>query len=155
MTSSDRSPVKVVLVAKSKTGKNMIKSQEIEKTADVLKSMEELAARAKSMASNLAFVASKAREGGNLSTRVYDDILDLVDQTGRTTSDMSKVIRVVRMEVGRLYKLSRHGEIELEKNKDLMEKIERALESLLGESQRVLYIMKKLKSVSADNKLIS
>jgi methyl-accepting chemotaxis protein len=133
----------------------MIKSQEIEKTTDILKSMEELASRAKTMASNLAFTASKAREGGNLSTRVYDDILDLVDQTGRTTSDMSKVIRVVRMEVGRLYKLSRHGEIELEKNKDLMEKVERSLEALLGESQRVLYIMKKLKSVSADNKLIT
>jgi methyl-accepting chemotaxis protein len=133
----------------------MIKSQEIEKATDVLKSMEELAGRANGMASNLACVASKAREVGSISTRVYDDILDLVDQTGRTTSDMSRMIRVVRMEVGRLYKLSRHGEIELERNKELMEKIERSLESLLGESQRVSYIMKKLKSVSADNKLIS
>jgi methyl-accepting chemotaxis protein len=133
----------------------MIESQKIEKAADVLKSLEELVLQAKSIASTLAYVASKAREAGSISTRVYDDILDLVDQTGRTTSDMSRVIRVVRMEVGRLYKLSRHGEIELEKNKELMEKIERSLETLLGESQRVLYIMKKLKSVSADNKLIA
>jgi len=133
----------------------MIKSQEIEKATDVLKSLEELADRTQGMASNLAYAASKAREGGSISTRVYDDILDLVDQTGRTTSDMGRMIRVVRMEVGRLYKLSRHGEIELEKNKELMEKIERSLEALSGESQRVLYIMKKLKSVSADNKLIS
>jgi methyl-accepting chemotaxis protein len=133
----------------------MIKSQEIEKATDVLKSLEELADRTQNMASNLAYAASKAREGGSISTRVYDDVLDLVDQTGRTTADMGRMIRVVRMEVGRLYKLSRHGEIELEKNKELMEKIERSLEALSGESQRVLYIMKKLKSVSADNKLIS
>ena len=133
----------------------MIKSQEIEKASDVLKSLEELSAQAKRMASNLAYVASKARERGNISTRVYDDILDLVDQTGRATSDISRMIRVVRMEVGRLYKLSRHGEIELEKNRELIEKIERSLESVLAESQRVLYIIKKLKSVSANNKLIS
>jgi methyl-accepting chemotaxis protein len=133
----------------------MIKSQGIEKTSDVLKSLEELSTQAKRMASNLAYAASKAREAGGLSTRVYDDILDLVDQIGRATSDISRMIRMVRMEVGRLYKLSRHGEIELEKNRELIEKIERSLESVLAESQRVLYIMKKLKSVSANNKLIS
>jgi methyl-accepting chemotaxis protein len=133
----------------------MIKSQEIEKASDVLKSLEEIANQAKSMASNLAFVASKAREAGSISTRVYDDILDLVDQTGRTTSDMSRMIRVVGMEVGRLYKLSRHGDIELEKDRELIEKIERSLDAVLAESQRVLYIVKKLKSVSANNKLIS
>lgn len=133
----------------------MIESQEIEKATDLLRSLEDLVVRGKRMASKLAYTASRAREGGGLSTRVYDDILDLVDQTGRTSTDMARMIRVVRMEVGRLYKLSRHGEIELEKNKELMEKIERSLEALLGESQRVLHIMKKLKSVSADNKLIS
>jgi methyl-accepting chemotaxis protein len=133
----------------------MIKSQEIEKASDVLKSLEELAAQAKSLASNLAYMASKAREGGNISTRVYDDILDLVDHTGHITSDLTRMIRVVKMEVGRLYKLSRHGEIELEKNRELTEKIERSLDMVLAESQRVLYIMKKLKAVSADNKLIS
>jgi methyl-accepting chemotaxis protein len=133
----------------------MIKSQEIEKTSDVLKSLEELATQAKNLASNLAYMASKAREGGNISTRVYDDILDLVDHTGHITSDLTRMIRVVKMEVGRLYKLSRHGEIELEKNRELTEKIERSLDMVLAESQRVLYIMKKLKAVSADNKLIS
>jgi hypothetical protein len=59
------------------------------------------------------------------------------------------------MEVGRLYRLSRHGEIELEKNRELVERVERSLEAVLTESQRVLYILKKLKSVSANNKLIS
>jgi methyl-accepting chemotaxis protein len=133
----------------------MIKSQEIEKASDVLKSLEEIANQTKSMVSNLAFMASKAREAGSISTRVYDDILDLVDQTGRTISDLSRMIRVVGMEVGRLYKLSRHGDIELEKDRELIQKIERSLDAVLSESQRVLYIVKKLKSVSADNKLIS
>jgi methyl-accepting chemotaxis protein len=132
----------------------MIKSQEIEKATDVLRWLEELSGQAKKMASNLAYVASRAKEVGSLSTRVYDDILDLVDQTSRATSDINRMIRVVKMEVGRLYKLSRHGEIELEKNRELIEKIETSLESVLAESQRVLYIMKKLKSVSANNKLI-
>jgi len=132
----------------------MIKSQQMEKASDVLKSLEELVTQAKNMASNLAYVASKAREAGNIPTRVYDDILDLVDQTGRTTSDINRMIRMVRMEVGRLYKLSRHGEIELEKNRELVERIERSLEAVLAESQKVLYIVKKLKSVSANNKLI-
>lgn len=133
----------------------MIKSQGIEKASDVLKSLERISAQAKNMASNLACAASQAREAGKISTRVYDDILDLVDQAGRITSDISRMIRVVRMEVGKLYKLSRHGEIEQEKNWELMEKIERSLDSVLGESQRMLYIIKKLKSVSANNKLIS
>jgi methyl-accepting chemotaxis protein len=132
----------------------MIKSQEMEKACVVLKSLEEIADQAKSMASNLAFVASKAREAGSISTRVYDDILDLVDQTGRTAADMSRMIRVVGMEVGRLYKLSRHGGIELEKDRELIEKVERSLDAVLAESQRVLYVVKKLKSVSANNKLI-
>ena len=56
----------------------MIKSQETEKASDVLRSLEELAAQAKGMASNLAYAASKSREAGNISTRLYDDILDLV-----------------------------------------------------------------------------
>jgi methyl-accepting chemotaxis protein len=133
----------------------MIKSHEIEKASDLLKSLEDIANHAKSMASHLAFVASKAREAGSISTRVYDDILDLVDQTGRTTADMSRMIRMVGMEVGRLYKLSRHGAVELEKDRELIEKIERSLDAVLSESQRVLYLVKKLKSVSANNKLIS
>ncbi len=133
----------------------MIKSQGIEKASNVLRSVEELSAQAKHTASSLAFAASQARETGELSTRVYDEILDLVDQTGQATSEINRIIRVVKMEVGKLYKISRHGEIELEKNGELIEKIERSLASLLQESQRVLYIMKKLKSVSANNKLIS
>jgi methyl-accepting chemotaxis protein len=133
----------------------MIKLQETEKASDVLRSLEELAAQAKGMASNLAYAALKSREAGNISARVYEDMLDLVDHTGRITSDLTRMIRVVKMEVGRLYKLSRHGEIELEKNRELVEKIERSLDMVLAESQRVLENVKKLKSVSTDNKLIS
>jgi methyl-accepting chemotaxis protein len=133
----------------------MIKSQEIEKASDVLKTLEELATQAQLMASNLANVACQAKEAGNIPARVYDDVLNLIDQTGRTTADISRTIRVVKMEVGRLYRLSRHGEIELEKNRELVERVERSLEAVLAESQRVLYIIKKLKSVSANNKLIS
>ncbi|MGB8657271.1 MAG: hypothetical protein WCE90_05745 [Candidatus Zixiibacteriota bacterium] len=133
----------------------MIKSQEIEKASDVLKSLDQLATQAQTMASNLALVASQAKEAGNIPTRVYDDILNLIDQAGRTTSDISRIIRLVKMEVGRLYRLSRHGEIELERNRELVERVERSLEMVLAESQRVLYIIKKLKSVSANNKLIS
>ncbi len=133
----------------------MIKSQETEKASDVLKSLEELVAQARSMASNLAYAALKSREAGNISTRVYEDLLDMVDHTGRITSDLTRMIRVVKMEVGRLYKLSRHGEIELEKNRELGEEIERSLDMVLAESQRVLENVKRLKSVSANNKLIS
>jgi len=132
----------------------MIKSQETDKASDILKSLEELAALASSMASNLAYAALKSRETGDISTRVYEDVLDLVDHTGRVTSDLTRMIRVVKMEVGRLYKLSRHGEIELEKNRELVEKIERSLDLVLAESGRVLENVRRLKSVSANNKLV-
>lgn len=135
-------------------GRTMIKSQETDKASDVLKSLEELAAQASSMASNLAYAALKSRETGDISTRVYEDVLDLVDHTGRVTSDLTRMIRVVKMEVGRLYKLSRHGEIELEKNRELVEKIERSLDMVLAESGRVLENVRRLKSVSANNKLV-
>lgn len=133
----------------------MIKLQETEKASEVLKSLEELAAQAKAVASNLAYAALKSREAGNISTRVYEDVLDLVDHTGRITGDLTRMIRVVKMEVGRLYKLTRHGEIEMEKNRELIEKIERSLDMVLAESERVLENVKRMKSVSANNKLIS
>jgi methyl-accepting chemotaxis protein len=133
----------------------MINLQETERASDVLKSLEELAAQAKTVASNLAYAALKSREAGNISTRVYEDVLDLVDHTGRITTDLTRMIRVVKMEVGKLYKLTRHGEIELEKNRELVEKIERSLDMVLSESQRVLESVKRLRSVSANNKLIS
>ena len=69
----------------------MIKSQETDKASDILKSLEELAALASSMASNLAYAALKSREAGDISTRVYEDVLDLVDHTGRTFGDYPAV----------------------------------------------------------------
>lgn len=132
----------------------MVESQKTEKAEDILKSVEEFAAQAKLVALNVASAASVARNIGNIPSRVNEEILDLVDQTSKTTDDINKMIKMVKMEMGSLYRLSRHGIIEFEKNQELLEKIERSLDSILSESQRVLGIVKKLKSISIDNKLI-
>ena len=132
----------------------MAESQKTENAEDVLKSVEEFAAQAKRVALNVASAAATARNTGNIPIRVNDDILDLVDQTTKATDDINKMIKMVKMEMGSLYRLSRHGVLEFEKNQELLDKIERSLESILAESQRVLYIVKKLKSISIDNKLV-
>lgn len=132
----------------------MVESQKTEKAGYVLKWVEEFAAQAKLLALNLASAAATARNTGNIPVRVNDDILDLVDQTTKAADDINKMIKMVKMEMGSLYRLSRHGIVEFEKNQELLDKIERSLESILSESQRVLHIVKKLKSISMDNKLI-
>jgi methyl-accepting chemotaxis protein len=132
----------------------MVESQKIDKAEDVLKSVEEFAAHAKLIALNLASAAATARNTGNIPIRVNDDILDLVDQTTKASDDINKMIKMVKMEMGSLYRLSRQGVIEFEKNQEFLDKIERSLEFILSESQRVLYLVKKLKSISVDNKLI-
>jgi len=132
----------------------MAEPQKTEKAEDVLKSVEEFAAQAKRVALNVASAAATARNTGNIPVRVNDDILDLVDQTTKATDDINKMIKMVKMEMGSLYRLSRHGVLEFEKNQELLDKIERSLESILAESQRVLYIVRKLKSISIDNKLV-
>jgi hypothetical protein len=58
------------------------------------------------------------------------------------------------MEVGGVYSINQYGEIEFQRNKVIEEKIEEYLERILGESQRILLIMKRLKSISIDNKLV-
>jgi twitching motility protein PilJ len=132
----------------------MVESQKTDKAEDVLKSVEEFAAQAKLIALNLASAAATARNTGNIPIRVNDDILDLVDQTTKASDDINKMIKMVKMEMGSLYRLSRQGVIEFEKNQELLDKIERSLEFILSEGQRVLYLVKKLKSISIDNKLI-
>lgn len=132
----------------------MVESQKTDKAEDVLKSVGEFAAQAKLIALNLASAAATARSTGNIPIRVNDDILDLVDQTTKASDDINKMIKMVKMEMGSLYRLSRQGVIEFEKNQELLDKIERSLEFILSESQRVLYLVKKLKSISIDNKLI-
>jgi methyl-accepting chemotaxis protein len=132
----------------------MVESQKTDKAEDVLKSVEEFAAQAKLIALNLASAAATARNTGNIPIRVNDDILDLVDQTTKASDDINKMIKMVKMEMGSLYRLSRQGVIEFEKNQEFLDKIERSLEFILSESQRVLYLVKKLKSISIDNKLI-
>lgn len=132
----------------------MIESQKTEKAEDILKSVEEFAEQAKVIALSVASVASTARNTGNIPARVNEEIWDLVDQVTKTTEDINKMIKMVRMEMGSLYRLSRHGIIEFEKNQELLVKIEKSLGSILSESQRVLSVVKKLKSISVDNKLI-
>lgn len=132
----------------------MVESQKVDKAEDVLKSVEEFAAHAKLIALNLASAAATARNTGNIPIRVNDDIVDLVDQTTKASDDINKMIKMVKMEMGSLYRLSRQGVIEFEKNQEFLDKIERSLEFILSESQRVLYLVKKLKSISIDNKLI-
>jgi methyl-accepting chemotaxis protein len=136
-------------------GSDMVESQKTEKAEDILKSVEQFAAQAKLLALNVASAASLARNTGNIPARVNEEILDLVDQTARTTDDINKMIKMVKMEMGSLYRLSGHGVIEFEKNQELLDKIERSLDSILSESQRVLSIVRKLKSISIDNRLIS
>ncbi len=136
-------------------GSNMIESQKTERAEDILRSVEEFAAQAKSLALSVASAASSARNTGNIPARVNEEILDLVDQTAKTTDDINKMIKMVKMEMGSLYRLSGHGVIEFEKNQELLDKIERSLDSILSESQRVLSIVKRLKSISIDNRLIS
>ncbi len=133
----------------------MVESQKIEKAEDILKSVEEFEGQAKLLALRVASAASMARDTGNIPVRASEEILDLVDQTIKTTGDINKIIKMVKMEMGNLYRLSRHGIIELEKNQELLDKIERSLDSLVSESQRVLGTLKKLKSISINNKLIS
>lgn len=132
----------------------MIESQKTEKAEDTLKSVEEFAEQAKVIALSVASAASTARNTGNIPARVNEEIWDLVDQVTKTTDDINKMIKMVRMEMGSLYRLSRHGIIEFEKNQELLVKIEKSLGSILSESQRVLSVVKKLKSISVDNKLI-
>jgi methyl-accepting chemotaxis protein len=141
-------------VGQDVSGSNMVESQKTEQAEDILKSVEEFAAQAKLVALNVASAESKARNTGAIPARVSGEILDLVDQTTKTADDINKMIKMVKMEMGSLYRLSRSGIIEFEKNKELLDKIERSLDSLLSESQRVLSIVKKLKSISINNKLI-
>ena len=129
----------------------MIKDQKIEKIKDLLDSVNEFTQKAKQIAFNLASAASRSRN--SLPLRIGDDILDLVTQTIKASEEITKMVKIVRMEVGGLYTLDRSGELKFEKEKVLQEKIENYLQNILNESQRLLLVMKKLKSISIDNKL--
>ncbi len=63
------------------------------------------------------------------------------------------MLKIVRMEVGGLYSLDRSGQLRFENDEALKDRIEKYLENILNESQRVLLVMKKLKSLSVDKKL--
>jgi len=123
-----------------------------EEIEEVLKSMENFVEQVKGVALNLASATAKARN--YLPAKISEDVLDLVNQSSKATSEMSKLIKLVRMEVGGIYSINQYGEIEFQRNKVIEEKIEEYLERILAESQRILLIMKRLKSISIDNKLV-
>jgi len=119
---------------------------------EVLKSMENFVEQVKGVALNLASATAKARN--YLPGKISEDVLDLVNQSSKATAEMTKLIKLVRMEVGGVYSINQYGEIEFQRNKVIEERIEEYLERILAESQRILMIMKRLKSISIDNKLV-
>jgi len=122
--------------------------KKIEDVEELLNSVENFSERAKKIAFNLASTASRARD--SLPLRISDDILDLVTETIKASEEISKMVRIVRMEIGGLYSFSPSGEIEFEKDKIIQQKIEKYLQNILTDTQKVLLIMKKLKSISVD-----
>lgn len=129
----------------------MIKDKKIENIDDLLDSIDTFTQQAKQIAFNLASAASRSRN--SLPLRISDDILDLVTQTIKVSEEISKMVKIVRMELGGLYSLDQSGELRFEKDEVLQEKIEKYLQNILNESQRLLLVMRKLKSISIDDKL--
>jgi len=123
-----------------------------EEIEEVLKSMDNFVEQVKGIALNLASATAKARN--YLPAKISEDVLDLVNQSSKATSEISKLVKLVRMEVGGVYSINQYGEIEFQRNKVIEERIEEYLERILSESQRILLIMKRLKSISIDNKLV-
>lgn len=119
---------------------------------EVLKSMENFVEQVKGLSLNLASATAKAKN--YLPAKITEDVMDLVNQSSKATAELIKFIKLVRMEVGGIYSLNQYGEIEFQRNKVIEEKIETYLERILAESQRILLIMKRLKSISIDNKII-
>jgi hypothetical protein len=129
----------------------MIEDKKIEKTDDLLESIGEFTQQVKQIAFDLASAASRSRN--SLPLRISDDILDLVTQSIRVSEEISKMVKIVRMEAGGLYSLDQSGELRFEKDEVLKEKIEEYLQNILNESQKLLLVMRKLKSISIDKKL--
>jgi hypothetical protein len=123
-----------------------------EEIEEVLISMENFVEQVKGVALNLASATAKARN--YLPAKISEDVLDLVNQSSKATSEIAKLVKLVRMEVGGIYSINQYGEIEFQRNKVIEEKIEEYLDRILAESQRILLIMKRLKSISIDNKLV-
>ncbi len=129
----------------------MIEDKKIEKIDDLLESINEFTQQVKQIAFDLASAASRSRN--SLPLRISDDILDLVTQSIRVSEEISKMVKIVRMEAGGLYSLDQSGKLRFEKDEALKEKIEKYLQNILNESQRLLLVVRKLKSISMDEKL--
>src|SRR4030042_6581584 len=81
-----------------------------EEIEEVLLSMENFVEQVKGVALNRASATAKARN--YLPAKISEDVLDLVNQSSKATSEMSKLIKLVRMEVGGVYSITQYGAIE-------------------------------------------
>jgi hypothetical protein len=128
--------------------------KEIEDIREILHSVEEFAGQAKLIGLNLAAATAKAKAENRILNKISDDIFDLITETSKVSADLLNLIRVVKMEIRGFYDPEKPWEVDFEKNKEIEEKIEDSLKNILNESQRLLYIIRKLKSVSIDNKIL-
>jgi methyl-accepting chemotaxis protein len=121
---------------------------------DILASVERFAEEAKLVALDLAGASARAREANCIPYKVNEEIMDLVDKTNTATNQILEMIRVVRMEMGEVYYLTENGEVRLNKNRDLVSNLESNLKKILEGSDRVLDMVKKLRSLSLDNLVV-
>lgn len=120
---------------------------------DVLSSVEGFAEQAKLVALDLAGASLRAEEAKCIPPKVNEEIMGLVNQTNEAVNQILEMIKLVRMEMGGVYQLTTGGEVKLEKSKELISNIELCLKKILEGSDRVLNMIKKLRSLSLDNLL--
>lgn len=121
---------------------------------DVVSSAEGFAEQAKLVALDLAAAAARAKEAKCIPNKVNQEIMNLVEQTNKGTNQILEMIKLVRMEMGSLYQLTENGEMKLKKSKELVSNIESNLKKILEGSDKVLGMVKKLKSLSLDNLVV-
>ncbi len=120
---------------------------------DVLSSVEGFAEQAKLVALDLASASLRAEEAKCIPPKVNQEIMGLVDQTNEGVGQILEMIKLVRMEMEGIYHLTSEGEVKLEKSKELVSNIESCLKKILEGSDRVLNMIKRLRSLSLDNLL--
>jgi methyl-accepting chemotaxis protein len=118
---------------------------------DVLASVERFAEEAKLVSLDLAGASARAREANCVPHKVSEEIMDLVDKSNSAANQILEMIRMVRMEMGEVYYLTEDGEVKLNKNRELVGNLEVNLKKILERSDRVLEMVKKLRSLSLDN----
>lgn len=121
---------------------------------DVLSSVEGFAEQAKLVALDLAAAATGADQAKCIPHKINEDIMSLVDQTNTAANQILEMVKLVRMEMGGLCHLTQDGEVKLEKSRELVSSIESNLKKILEGSDKVLDMVKKLRSLSLDNLVI-